>query len=192
MFRNRMTIILCILPALALVGCQAAPEGEAAPEVARNVRVMALETSPVTQYLELAGPVVPVRGAAISSEESGTLDRIVHDKGERVAAGEPLLLLDRRVLAAELDAAEAQLALQQYNHDRMVQLRAAGKVSELDLLQSAAQLAAARGQRDVARTRHDRAGIKAPFAGIVADRYVEPGELVAPGMPVARVIDPTC
>ncbi len=99
---------------------------------------MVLETSPVTQYLELAGPVVPVRAAEISSEEAGALERIDHDKGARVAAGAALLTLDRRVLAAELAAAEAQLTLQQYNHDRVVQLRQAGKISELELLQSAA------------------------------------------------------
>lgn len=192
MFRIRtITLLVATVATVAIVaGCQDPPRDDSAREVPRNVRTMTLQTSPVVRYLELAGPVVPLRGADLSSEESGTLDRVVHDKGEPVAAGAPVMTLDRSLLAAELQAAAAQLELQSYNHERIVQLHEAGKVSELERLQSAAELASARSQRDVARTRHGRAAIKAPFAGIVADRHVEPGELVMPGMTVARVIDP--
>lgn len=192
MFRNRTASLLAMTLGLLVVlgGCQEAPPEDTAREVPRNVRTMTLETAPVVRYLELAGPMVPLRGADLSSEESGILERVVHDKGERVESGAPLLSLDRRLLAAELQAAEAQLELQAYNHERVEQLHQAGKVSELERLQSAGQLAAALSQRDVARTRHDRASIRAPFAGVVADRYVEPGELVVPGAPVARVVDP--
>jgi len=192
MFRIRtMTLLVATVATVAIVaGCQDAPRDDSAREVPRNVRTMTLQTSPVVRYLELAGPVVPLRGADLSSEESGTLDRVVHDKGEPVAADAPVMTLDRRLLTAELQAAEAQFELQSYNHERILQLHEAGKVSELERLQSAAELASARSQRDVARTRHERAAIKAPFAGIVADRHVEPGELVMPGMTVARVIDP--
>lgn len=162
----------------------------AADEVARNVRVMPLQTRTITQYLEVAGPLVPVRGADISSEESGTVRSIGHDKGARVAAGTVLLTLDRNVLKAELAAAEAALNLQEYSYQQIQKLHDAGKASRLDLLQAAASAAQARSQHDVTRTRYARSAIKAPFDGIVADRFVEAGELVAPGMRVARVIDP--
>jgi len=48
----------------------------------------------------------------------------------------------------------------------------------------------ARALSRIADLRYERAAVQAPFAGLVVDRYVEPGQLVAPGMPVARVIDP--
>jgi RND family efflux transporter MFP subunit len=184
------SVIAMAMLTVGLSGCGEAAEEDAAAEVARNVRVMPLETATVTQYLELAGPIVPVRGTDISSEESGAVVAIDHDKGERVDENAPLITLDRRLLAAELAAAEAALALQEYHHERKIQLHDAGKISELELLQSQAQLADARSRRDIARTRHDRARITAPYAGIVAERYVEPGELVLPGATVARVIDP--
>lgn len=177
MLRKVIIIVVSIAAAL-LAGCQSPPEDNSAVEVARNVRIMPLQTAPVTQYLELAGPIVPVRGAEISSEESGTIAGISHDKGERIDDQGVVLTLDRRLLTAELDASEALLELRLYSHERKRQLREAGKVSELELLQSAAELAAARSQRDVARTRYDRSAVKAPFAGIVSDRYVEPGVYV--------------
>ncbi len=87
-------------------------------------------------------------------------------------------------------AARAQLSLQEYNHDKTAQLFEASKISRLEFLQSQTALEQARATRDAAEVRYARAEVKAPFAGIVSERYVEPGQLVAPGMPVARVIDP--
>lgn len=184
------TLALLALLVLGSGGCGNAGDDGPAAEVARNVRVMPLETAPVTRYFELAGPVVPVRGADIAAEEAGTVERIDHDKGEQVEAGAPLITLDRRLLRAELDAARAQLELQAYDHEKKEQLHAAGKISDLELLRSEARLADAGSRRDIAHTRHERAQVKAPYAGIVAERYVEPGELVAPGTRIARVIDP--
>jgi len=188
-YRGLLLPVLMVLMVLA-AGCEQGPGQDTSQEVARNVRVMPLETATVTEFLELAGPLLPVRGTDLGSEESGTVAAIVHDKGERVDAGAPVLTLDRRLLAAELQAARAQFELQEYSHDQTQHLFESGKVSRLELLQSASQLALARSQLDVVQTRHDRASVKAPFAGLVVDRHVEPGQLVLPGTTVARVVDP--
>jgi RND family efflux transporter MFP subunit len=193
MFRIHIARFALLPAAVALalvIGCGGAPEDDTAKEVARNVRVMPLETGAVTEFLEIAGPVLPVRGTDVSAQESGTVEDIDSDKGARVANDQALVTLDRRLLAAELAAAEAALKLQDYNFDKTQQLYQAGKISRLEMLQAEAEFAQAEAMRDMAHTRHDRARIKAPFAGIVADRFVEPGQLVAPGTPVARVIDP--
>lgn len=184
-------LMLCslILP-LVIAACGPDPADDHGREVARNVRVMPLEAAAVTEFIELAGPLLPVRGTDIGSEESGTVAAIDHDKGARVAAGAPVIRLDRRLLAADLQAARAAHELQEYSHAQTEQLHEAGKVSRLELLQSAAQLAQARSQHDVARTRHERAAIKAPFDGLVVARHVERGQLVMPGTAVARVVDP--
>ncbi len=186
---HRLMLAL-VVPAALAIGCAPGTGDDSAREVARNVRVMPLATAPVTEFLELAGPLLPVRGTEIGSEESGTVATVLHDKGARVAAGAPVITLDRRLLAAELEAAEAAVALADYSHEQTERLHEAGKASRLELLQSAAQRAQARSHRDIVRTRHDRAAIKAPFAGLVTARHVEPGQLVLPGMAVARVVDP--
>ena len=194
MFGNRNSrlrlLLAVVILTVSLAGCAHDQETPEAQETARNVRVMPLATAPVTEFLEIAGPVQPVRATDVSAEEAGTVQTIDSDKGSRVTDGGALLTLDRRLLAAELAAAEARLKLQEYNFDKTDQLYQAGKISRLEMLQAEAEFAQAQALRDMARTRHDRSRIKAPFAGIVADRYVEPGQLVAPGMPVARVIDP--
>ncbi len=179
-----------MLGAVLLTGCSKPGPDTASREVPHNVRLMPLETSPVTEYFEVSGKLEPMRGTDISSEESGTIDAIAHDKGSRVDEGDVIVALDRRLLAADLAAAEANLATESYNHDKTSQIFAAGKVSQLAMLQSDASLERVRSVRDVAQIRYDRAAVKAPYDGLVVDRMVEPGQLVAPGTVVARVIDP--
>jgi RND family efflux transporter MFP subunit len=176
--------------ATLVAGCRQEESAQAPAEVPRNVRVMTLAKTTVTQYLEIAGPIEPVRGTDVSAEEQGVVAKIPHDKGTEVRAGAVLIELDRRLLAADLEAARSDLKMQEYNYDKVKQLHEARKLSRIDLLTAAAQYEQALARRDIAERRYERAAIKAPFAGIVANRYVEPGQLVAPGMPVARVIDP--
>ena len=184
--------VLGLLAAL-LVGlgaCTAPPAGEQPAEVERNVRVMSLERSTLTEFFEISGPVAPVRGSDLSSEEAGRVSVITHDKGERVEMGEVLVELDRRLLAAEVAAARADLELQKYNFEQTQRLHEAQKVSRFEKLTAESQFEQAKARYELAKLRYERAAIKAPFSGLVTNRLVDPGELVAPGVIVARVIDP--
>lgn len=184
--------VLGLLPALllGLGACTTPPAGEQQAEVERNVRVMSLERSTLTEFFEISGPVEPVRGSDLSSEEAGRVSVIPHDKGERVEKGEVLVELDRRILAAEVAAARADLELQEYNFEQTQRLHEAQKVSRFEKLTAESQFEQAKARYELAKLRYERAAIKAPFSGLVTNRLIDPGELVAPGVIVARVIDP--
>lgn len=181
---------MSLLLVLAVGGCRDAATDETIQEIPRNVRVLDLTPETVTEYFEIAGPVAPVRGTNLSAEEAGAIVAITAAKGTEVAANQIILEQDRAILKAEMEAAQARLATQSYNIDKVRQLFDAGKVSRIELLTAEGDFAMAQSQATVTRRRYDRAGIKAPFAGVVVDRYVELGQLVAPGMPVCRVVDP--
>ncbi|MBK9304244.1 MAG: efflux RND transporter periplasmic adaptor subunit [bacterium] len=183
---------LMLAPALlSIAGC--GPKGGAAPpaETARNVRVLELDATDLDEMFEVSGAVQPLRGTDVAAEEGGTVAVIARDKGARVAKGQTLIELDRRLLAAEADAARADLALQAYNVEQTQRLFDAGKVSRVELLTAEAQHGRSAAAARVAELRHERAAVAAPYAGIVAERFVEPGQLVAPGTVVARVVDPS-
>ena len=186
-----ITTVAVLVLGFALGGC-APGDGEDVPvrEVPRNVRVLQLGASTLTEYFEIAGPVTPVRAADLSAEESGPVVAVGVEKGAAVAAGGIVVEQERAILAAELAAARAALATQAYNVDKVRQLYEAGKVSRMELLNAEASHAQVRALAEVGQVRHERAAIKAPFAGVVVDRFVELGELVPPGRLVARVIDP--
>jgi len=173
-----------------LTGCAQQAETEAPVEVARNVRVLEMQPTDLVEYFEISGPLRPVRGTDVSAEEMGTVYAIPHDKGARVAAGDVIIELDRRILAADVASTRDNLKLQSHTAKNTAALFEAGKVSETELLGAEAARAQAESSFEIAQLRYQRAAIKAPFDGAFVDRFVEPGHLVSPGQSVGRVIDP--
>lgn len=112
--------------------------------------------------------------------------------------------------SAELDGARAQLALAKASHDRIVSLRSRNSATahefdeavaglrgaearlasaEARVRQAQAAQASAAAASDAAGVTASFATITAPFDGLVTDKFVEPGNLATPGMPLVRVED---
>lgn len=119
------------------------------------------------------------------------------DVGERVRAGDVLAELDPGDLqlqsdaaAAQVAAAEAQLARARADHRRVAALAADQLVSRSALDQQTAALraaeaeaSAARARRDVARNQAAYTRLLAPRDGAIASRSIEIGQVVAAGQP---------
>ena len=179
-----------IAASLLVAGCGQQDEVGEVTEVPRNVRVLTLGEESVAEFFEISGPVAPVRGTDLSAQESGSVVAIPVGKGEAVAKGNIILELERDILKSEMEAARAALDMQSYNVDKVRQLHEAGKVSRIELLTAESNYAQAKAMASVLQERYDRAGIRAPFDGVVVDRYVELGQLVNPGQRVVRILDP--
>jgi len=187
--RTLVLLSLGLLPVLVM-GCKQEEEKPVITESSRNVRVLTLAADTMNEYFEISGPVSPVRGADISAEESGPVVKLQAVKGQNVEAGQALLEQDRKILRAEMEAAKVSLAAQEYNVDKVQQLFDAGKVSRIELLTAQTQYQSAKALADISSRRYQRALVSSPFAGVVSNRYVELGQMVMPGQPVFRVIDP--
>jgi len=121
-----------------------------------------------------------------------------------VVAGQVLLRLSAveqqagaSAARAQLRAAEAMAAEAAANYARYQALAAKQFVSRLQLDQARAARDAAAANRDAARAQLSQAGqqadytvVRAPFAGIVSARHVEPGESLSPGQPLVSVHAP--
>ncbi|PID80070.1 hypothetical protein CSA17_03545 [bacterium DOLJORAL78_65_58] len=181
-------LILLVL----LAGCQEEENTrEKSQEKATNVRILEMAPGSMTEYFEITGPIQPVRGADLSAEEMGPVVALSAAKGQAVQAGEVILRQQRDILEAEMKARESQADAAAFNLDKVQKLFDAQKISRLELLNTQAATRQARSAADVARRRFERAAIRAPFDGIVVDRYVELGQLLAPGQAAVRVIDPS-
>ena len=152
--------------------------------------------------ISATGTVVSRNDARISSEVGGTLAWIA-EPGTVVRRGESIARLDIARLSLELrdnEAAlrrlDAQLALLATQRARLESLAGQSMVSQtqLDEAQSREQMAQqdveqARVARDRAKLDLDRANVRAPFAGIVAERVQQSGEYVASGAPLLRLVN---
>lgn len=164
-----------------------ATEGGKRPQ---NVRALAIRLGDLVESLELTGPLNPLRAATFSSEETGVVVHLPVRKGEFVGSDDPIVELDRGILAAQLAAAEANLNDAKSNESRAMKLLANRAASGDEYSEAQNLLARAVADAKIARIRHERAIIRAPYAGLLVDRKVELGELVHSGQTVARIVDP--
>ena len=179
-------------------------------------RAVAVQTTPiVTTYpsqqfvvLNSTGYVVAQRKAAISSKASGRLEWLGVAEGTRVKAGEIIARLDARDVAAQLDAARANVMVaravleqaEAENRDATVSLKRTQDLvarkflpdSALDQAKARADrasagvasgkagLAAATANSNNARVAVDYTQIRAPFDGIILSKSANVGDLVTP------------
>ena len=169
------------------------------PENVTVVRAEQIRTGPA-----LSGSLTPERAATIRSEMSGAVLQTYAEAGQRVSAGQPLAQLDAAVLRDQQLSARGAVSTAQSNHDiaqrelsRNVTLEKAGAIAERDLERSRNVLIGAQGQLATARAQLaninkqlDKAGVQAPFSGVVAQRQVNAGDVVSPGAALFTVVDP--
>jgi RND family efflux transporter MFP subunit len=153
--------------------------------------------------LPFNGTLEPLRQILLNARVAGEVTDVTAREGEAVSAGRVLLRQDGREVTARLAQAQAavqsaraelasaqeqvakfrQLAQQQFfsrNELEKAETRASVQRSALAANEAAVTMA----QREL-----ENATLRAPFDGIVAERLVEPGQLVMPNTPLLRVVD---
>jgi RND family efflux transporter MFP subunit len=195
-----------IIIALLLAGAAAAAwRLGRAPEAV----VVSPEVREVVDLVVVSGRLRAVREAAVGSEIAGTVEEALVREGDRVEPNQPLVRLgmvdyesqQQQAEAARVTAASeakvAALAAAQAKRDlaRAEELAKGGinAVADLETTRSLAERAAAAERAAQARLAASEAAVevlarqlakrivRAPFAGIVTRRSVEPGQSVVPG-----------
>ena len=127
------------------------------------------------------------------SGEGGMVSRVLVESGQWVAAGQTLATIERSVqiqqgasLNAGITVARADAALAKSELDRARALVSRGFISKADIDRKTATLDAANARVRVAQAQYDessarigRLDIRAPAAGLVLTRAVEPGQVVS-------------
>jgi len=151
------------------------------------VEVGTVSVRPVNIESWIPGSIVSRSDARIASVIAGRVMWIA-DVGTRVGAGEALARLDDTVSRLRLEDLRAQVARaraqQQFNSS---QLERFNRLAATQVL-SASQLEDARAQREV---QYDIAQsvIRAPFPGVVTERFIQRGEYLQTGASTVRLVN---
>lgn len=225
------TAVLSLAAMLAACGHESKEPAKKAPQDAPAVVVKAFEVKE-SEWPELYQATGTVRARAtgsVSSRVMAYVREVRAQTGDRVAAGQTLVVLDSRdfdvaqsqAQAAEREAraalgevenstaaAKAQLELAEVSFRRMKDLHDKKSVSNQEFDEAAARRDVARANFEATRSRRAQVeekirqageGLKsadimrgyavlvAPFAGIITERRVEPGNLAAPGAPLLTI-----
>ena len=206
---TRDALILTMLATLVLTGCQHAPPDEVETETAVAVKVETATVGSIREEISATGVVTAAPGAelTVTAPEAARIAALPKAEGDRVAAGEILARFDIPSLAASASASQAAIdqATAHVENARAAATRLEGLVergvaarkeaedAQRDLREATAALAQAESARTAATALVERATVHAPFAGVVAKRWHNPGDLVEPGLgdPIIRLVDPS-
>ena len=201
--RTRIRVILAASLVLVLAACGSEPVAPSLPPLPK-LDTIVLQAGGDVRGRGWDGVVEAVQQAELNAQTAGRVTVVNVDVNDRVAKGDVLLRLTAveqqagaNTAAAQLRAAEAVAAEAAANYRRYAALGAGQYVSRAQIDQARASRDSAAAARDAARAQLAQAGqqteytvIRAPFAGIVSARQVEPGESVAPGQPLMTVYAP--
>lgn len=206
--RRRAIIIGVVIVALVMIGAwwafgQSKPDAapKAAPAAASGgalpkVTVVVPGRQTVQRSVTGTGTLAARREMPIGVVgEGGLVTRVLVEPGTWVRGGQVLATVDRSVqaqtadsLAAQVRVARADARIAQTELDRSQQLVERGFVSKADIDRKSATRDAANARVRVAeaqlaetQARNRRLDIRAPAAGLVLTRSVEPGQVVSAG-----------
>jgi RND family efflux transporter MFP subunit len=148
------------------------------------------------------GSVLSREDARVAGEQDGRVISVA-EVGERIARGEPLARLDDTVLGlreqddqANLKRIQAQLDYARKQEERLGELSSQNSVAAAQYDEALSQHAVleqdlARARVTLEQTRHQRrmAVVRAPFDGVVAERFIQVGEYLTTGAPVVRLVN---
>jgi len=195
--------------ALLLGGCEETKPAQASAPPATPVTVPTQTAAGGAAPFIASGPLVVENQVDVAAERAGVLFRIMAEPGTRVSKGQVLATLDDRQVQADREAAaaktrsieadlknwEAEAKVLDADYQRAQKMWDAQLITKEQL--DHARYKAESDHWDVERVRellinardtersldleYEKTRIRAPFQGLVARRYVSPGQRVAAG-----------
>ncbi|MSR00488.1 MAG: efflux RND transporter periplasmic adaptor subunit [Gammaproteobacteria bacterium] len=192
----------CLFLALGACGGRG---GAKAPVAASSLTVTVTQavSRQVERQVVASGSVAAWQEASLGVELTGIrVARVLVEVGAQVRAGQVLVELDKRTLEVQARQSDASLAQARASFDlaraqasRGESLRDQNLISKsnydellANLAKTKAQVDSAEGERDASRLRLGFATLRAPDAGIISGRFVQPGQIVASGVELIRLI----
>ncbi|HWQ57057.1 MAG TPA: efflux RND transporter periplasmic adaptor subunit [Bryobacteraceae bacterium] len=216
----RLLIPALILLAAA-PGCRRQEVYSAAPSEAPPVKaaLVKLEPRPFTLTIAITGTLVSSTRVDVKAETTGRVVRFDKKEGDRVAAGETIVWVNQekyqlavrqaesavQVAEASLEKARVLDAHSRAELERAQNLLASGGITDRDLKTArvteqdaraqvalaSAQLDQARASLEVTRKALRDTAVRAPVAGEIQRKYINPGAYVEPPTALFTLVDNT-
>jgi membrane fusion protein (multidrug efflux system) len=193
LFRSGLPALLSVL---LLGACQSeqSSEGEKSEDESPPVPV---ETSAPVRgdvYAMYTGtaPIEAFAEADVIAKVGGEVRELLVEEGDEVSKGQILARLDGERLRLELSESEARLRKLQRDYERNIDLKAKGLISDGDFEKIKYEMEALEAAFNLASLELDYTQIRAPIAGVVAQRFVKLGNTINDGDALFRVtsLDP--
>jgi len=176
----------------------AAAQGEAKPAASAPVeapkavaRTVAVVVPPRVQHaraIRLSGLTQADKRAVLATRAAGIIEQLTVKQGDKVKAGQPVLMLSAEDKPAMIDMATQVVKQRQAELEAAQRLAKTGTVSKLSLDTAVSALAQAESQLKAAQADLERLSSVAPFDGVIDSVDVELGSAVAQGAQIATLL----
>ena len=153
-----------------------------------SVTVASAEAAMWERRISAIGSLVAFQGVNVTTEVSGIITRIDFDSGNKIEEGTLLVELDNRTEMANLESAQARLASDDAQFQRLLKLKDQSFVTNTDIDTQAALVDISESEVRVAKVALAKRSIFAPFSGKLGIRQVDLGEYVAPGDTIVTLL----
>jgi RND family efflux transporter MFP subunit len=206
----RVASAAAVVASVLAVGCKK-PEPPAAEltSAQQAVPTIQVQTTPVVEqmmpeYLTLTGSLRASQESEVAADATGKVTATFVERGQKVKQGDTLAILDARgaaitatQAAANTGLARAQLDQAQKECDRTKSLFQSGAISQAEFDRTTSQCqttqfsaAAAQALQQNAQKIVGDSVIRAPFTGIVGERYVNVGQYVQASTRIVSLYNP--
>jgi RND family efflux transporter MFP subunit len=155
-----------------------------------SVKVITLNLNPrqLEDKLNLPAEIEPYENLWLKSEAMGQILEVFVEEGQIVKKGQVLVRLDDRDYITTLARIEAGYNLAQTEYKRLSPLVKNNIAPESELDRLKAQIKDYEAQRESAKLALSRTRIQSPISGRINELKAKKGDQLAPGSPVAQIL----
>ena len=132
--------------------------------------------------------LVVMSGCGNKEQSSQQAEPVKVDLGSRVRQGQLLATLDEVSMQNTYQAAKAALKQAEDAYQRMKELHEKGSLAEMKWVEVQSKLQQAQSMEAVARKNLTDCQLYAPFSGVIAEKSLEVGQNVMPGVQVLKLV----
>ncbi len=153
---------------------------------ATRIEAAVMSTSTLAANFSRPGEVEAGREAGIASALGGRIERVAVEVGAAVVKGQVLAKVDSRLLSAQVVLAKVEVEDARREFRRLESM--GNNVASVRIDEARTRVARVEAQLKIAKIQASKTTLVAPFAGTVAVREMERGEIAAPGMVLAKIV----
>ena len=184
------TILLAAGLALGFTSCgHKAERAESSSPSSATVRVQTIESKKRVATEEVVGTVRAKLRSVIEAKVSGKIDRLLVVPGQQVKTGELLAVVDAGEVRARYDQAVALRQQAEADLKRLASLLKQEVLSQAEFDNAQAKARVAIAGVTEAETMLGYTKVTAPFAGVIARKHADVGDLATPGKPLLELED---
>ena len=196
-FHQLLVFPIILVALLLLSGCSgetangsndASSEIEIKPERVTHIEVLALVRTDVQEHFTLPGALKAWEDLTLAAEVSGPVTWIGPQEGQRMKKGRPILTIDPETRQANYNRDKLEADLKKKKMERLQSLVEQNLVSQQEYEDGVNAYERARVALRLSELQLNKSTLMMPISGVLDDLFVDRGEYVKVGDPIALVV----